>query len=146
MGRNRFETARKGWTLIVAGFGLLLFGSLIGLTDNSADLNRFVFMGDTAVETFLEKFVGLIGGVLVLAWGLVLWLPRAQDLSREIDRPQRRQPNPRRLELAIHRHDLAVNIARPIAAQEINHLGDLGLGAIPIEQDRLVIVGADLTT
>ena len=86
IGRQRFEANRKGWKLIVAGFGLLLFGSLIDITDNFEALNRFVVVGDTGMQAFLEKFVGFLGGFLVLAWGLVLWMPRTQRLSSEIER------------------------------------------------------------
>ena len=86
IGRRRFEANREGWNLIVAGFGLLLFGSLIDITDNFETLNRFVVVGDTGMQAFLEKFVGFLGGFLVLAWGLVLWMPRTQRLSSEIER------------------------------------------------------------
>ena len=83
VGRKRFKATRKGWNLIVAGFGLLLFGSLIDISDNFEDLNRFVVVGDTATEAFLEKFVGFLGGFVVLAWGMVLWLPQIQRLTSE---------------------------------------------------------------
>ena len=86
IGRQRFEATRKGWNLIVAGFGLLLFGSLIDITDNFEELNRFVVVGDTEMQAFLEKFVGFLGGFVVLAWGLVLWMPRTQRLSSEIEK------------------------------------------------------------
>jgi PAS domain S-box-containing protein len=89
VGRKRFEATRKGWNLIVGGFGLLLFGSLIDITDNFEALNPFVIIGDTWIEAFLEKFVGFIGGFMVLAWGLVLWMPRTHRLSCEIDRRRR---------------------------------------------------------
>ncbi len=89
LGRQRFEAARAGWNLIVAGFGLLLFGSLIDITDNFESLNRFVVIGDTEMQAFLEKFVGFLGGFLVLAWGLVLWMPQTQRLSFEIDQRRR---------------------------------------------------------
>ena len=90
VGRERFEATRKGWNLIVAGFGLLLFGSLIDITDNFEALNRFVVVGDTEVQAFLEKFVGFLGGFLVLAWGLVLWMPRTQRLASEIGKREAR--------------------------------------------------------
>ncbi len=82
IGRQRFEATRKGWNLIVAGFGLLLFGSLIDITDNFENLNRFVVVGDTEVQAFL-------GGFVALAWGLVLWIPRTQRLSSEIAQRRR---------------------------------------------------------
>ncbi|MFP6741593.1 MAG: HAMP domain-containing sensor histidine kinase [Alphaproteobacteria bacterium] len=33
-------------------------------------------IGDTEAQAFLEKFVGFLGGFIVLAIGLVLWIPR----------------------------------------------------------------------
>ncbi|MHA1528333.1 MAG: ATP-binding protein [Alphaproteobacteria bacterium] len=86
VGRQRVAANRTGWNLIVAGFGLLLFGGLIDITDNFDALNRFVVVGDTEVQAFLEKFVGFLGGFMVLAWGLVLWIPRTQRLSSEIEK------------------------------------------------------------
>ena len=84
-GRNKFELSRTGWKLIVAGFGLLLFGSLLDITDNFENLNKFVVIGDTEVEAFLEKFVGFLGGFVFLALGLFKWIPKVQELSDIID-------------------------------------------------------------
>ena len=84
-GRDKFELSRTGWKLIVAGFGLLLFGSLLDITDNFENLNKFVVIGDTEVEAFLEKFVGFLGGFVFLALGLFKWIPKVQELSDIID-------------------------------------------------------------
>lgn len=84
-GRGRFNLARQGWGLIVGGFGLLLFGSVLDITDNFENLNRFVIIGDTEVEAFLEKFVGFLGGFLLLAIGLMRWIPGVQSLSDLVD-------------------------------------------------------------
>jgi PAS domain S-box-containing protein len=75
IGRTRFSTISRGWNWVVGGFCLLLFGSLLDITDNFETLNRFVVIGDTEVEAFLEKFVGFLGGFVVLAVGLVRWIP-----------------------------------------------------------------------
>lgn len=83
-GRGRFELTRKGWNYIIAGFGLLFMGSLVDITDNFEELNRFVIIGDTPIQAFLEKFVGFLGGFVVLAIGLVKWIPSVQCLSDEI--------------------------------------------------------------
>jgi signal transduction histidine kinase len=83
-GRNKFKLSRKGWNFIIAGFGLLLMGSLVDITDNFEELNRFVIIGDTPTEAFLEKFVGFLGGFCILAIGLVRWIPSVQKLSDEI--------------------------------------------------------------
>ena len=84
IGRGRFEGLQSGWNAIIAGFGLLLFGSLVDITDNFDALNKFVVIGDTETEAFLEKFVGFLGGFIVLAFGLIRWMPSVQRLSDEI--------------------------------------------------------------
>ena len=43
-------------------------------------------IGDTAVEALLEKFVGFLGGFIILAIGLVMWIPRIAQLDDEIAR------------------------------------------------------------
>ncbi len=89
VGRNKFDRTRDGWNLIVGGFGLLLFGSLMDISDNFEGLNFLVVVGDTEVEAFLEKFVGFLGGFVVVAVGLVRWIPSVQRLNSEIS--QRKQ-------------------------------------------------------
>ena len=76
VGRTRRLSDSRGWNWILGGFFLLLFGSLIDITDNFDTLNRFVVIGDTETEAFLEKVVGFLGGFIVLAIGLVSWLPK----------------------------------------------------------------------
>ena len=75
-GRKQAHLKHQGWTAILAGFGLLLCGSLIDITDNFPILNRFVIVGDTFVEEVLEKFVGYFGGFLLLSIGFSQWIPR----------------------------------------------------------------------
>lgn len=80
VGKNQLSHRNHGWRWILVGFGLLFFGSIIDITDNFEALNRFVVIGDTKLEAFLEKFVGFLGGFIALAVGLVLWLP--EELSQ----------------------------------------------------------------
>ena len=75
VGRGRAELSQKGWRLIIAGFLLLLFGSVVDITDNFESLNRFIVIGDTPTQAFLEKMIGFLGGFLLLAIGLVRWIP-----------------------------------------------------------------------
>ena len=84
-GRGRFHQLQKGWNLIILGFGLLLFGSLLDISDNFDALNPLIVVGDTEVEAFLEKFVGFLGGFVLLAIGLVLWIPGVQNMSLLIE-------------------------------------------------------------
>ena len=84
-GRRRFQRFRNGWNLILGGFWLLLFGSVLDLSDNFEGLKFLVVVGDTEIEAILEKFVGFLGGFLLLAFGLLQWIPRVQSLSELVD-------------------------------------------------------------
>ena len=64
---------------------MLLFGSLLDITDNFESLNRFVVNGDTDTESVLEKFVGFLGGFIFIAFGLVRWIPSVHQLSDLIE-------------------------------------------------------------
>jgi hypothetical protein len=66
----------SGWRTLVAGFGLIFFGTVIDITDNFEELNRFIIIGDTEVQAFLEKVVGYLLGFVLLALGIFRWLPR----------------------------------------------------------------------
>jgi signal transduction histidine kinase/CheY-like chemotaxis protein/HPt (histidine-containing phosphotransfer) domain-containing protein len=88
-GSNTGELIGNGWNSIVGGFVLLLFGSVLDITDNFESLNRYVVIGDTEVEAFLEKFVGYMGGFILLALGLVQWMPGVQRLTKEISKREK---------------------------------------------------------
>jgi len=47
VGRSRKDLVQRGWYFILAGFALLMFGSLLDITDSFPSLNRFVVIGDT---------------------------------------------------------------------------------------------------
>ncbi len=100
VGRNRTWPAGQDWRAIVGGFGLLLFGSVLDITNEYPALGHYKVIGDTRLETFLEVFVGYLGGTLLLAMGLLGWMPggrRAADRKgsgeprARISRDQRRQ-------------------------------------------------------
>jgi hypothetical protein len=84
-GHNRFKQSQKGWNIILLGFGLLFFGSVLDISDNFENLNRFIVIGDTETEAFLEKFVGFLGGFIFLAVGLFKWVPGVHGLSELVD-------------------------------------------------------------
>ena len=57
--------------------------------------------------------------------------------------PQRRQTDAGGIEAAIHRQHLAGDVARLVAAQEADRVGELRLEAVAVERDMVVIVGPD---
>jgi len=74
-GKKRKELSKQGWRLIIAGFGLLCFATVIDITDNFESLNWLIFIGDTPIQAFLEKMVGFLFGFLLLSIGLIKWIP-----------------------------------------------------------------------
>ena len=77
----RRQTSRElhtadGWQILFFGLVLIFFGTLIDITDNFTELNRFVIVGDTPVQAFLEKIVGYLLGFMLLAVGIWRWLPK----------------------------------------------------------------------
>lgn len=74
----------KGWRYIIIGFALIFFGMLVDITDNFDNLNRFVIIGDTEWESFLEKVVGYLFGFLFLAVGFWLWLPKVIEHDQQV--------------------------------------------------------------
>lgn len=74
----------SGWRSLVAGFVLIFFGTLIDITDNFEELGRFVVIGDTETQAFLEKVVGYLLGFLLLASGIRRWIPKLIEHSELI--------------------------------------------------------------
>lgn len=85
LGRNRGFLINKGWRYIQLGILLILFGTFLDITDNFDSLNRFVVIGDTEVEAFLEKVVGYLGGFTFLSLGLITWAPTVTAMRREVN-------------------------------------------------------------
>ena len=75
IGQREDIRHQNGWGYILAGFSLLFFGMLIDITDNFPSLNRYVVIGDTEYEAFLEKLVGFLLGFILLAIGFWKWMP-----------------------------------------------------------------------
>ncbi len=78
------ENIRKqaGWIFIMSGFGLVLFGMLIDITDEFPSLDKYVVIGDTEIQAFLEKVVGYLVGFLLLSIGFWKWMPTVVSLNK----------------------------------------------------------------
>ncbi|MCP3688174.1 MAG: PAS domain S-box protein [Gammaproteobacteria bacterium] len=70
---------QKSYRLIFYGFLLLTFASLLDITDNFDSLNRYVVIGDTEIESILEKVIGYTGGFILLLLGFRSLLPSVFD-------------------------------------------------------------------
>jgi hypothetical protein len=85
-GRKELLGRLDGWQQVIIGCCLVLFGSLLDITDNFPELDKFVVVGHTPVEAFLEKVVGYLGGFLFLFVGFWKWIPLAARLDSMQDR------------------------------------------------------------
>ena len=81
IGRRPDVRQYRGWYFIQAGTLLLAFGSLIDITDNFPSLNRFVIIGDTPYEFFLEDVVGYVLGCFLLGVGTWRLIPQILRLG-----------------------------------------------------------------
>ena len=73
----------KGWIFVPIGFGLILFGSLLNITDNFPSLNKYVLIGDTKYEEFLEEVIGYFFGLVFVGIGFWRWIPSILALRKE---------------------------------------------------------------
>ena len=89
IGRQGDVDRRPGRRLLAGGLGLLLFGSLLDVTDNFESLGRFVVIGDTAVAAVLENGLGYLLGFGLLAAGLWRGLPSRVPFATSEPRPRR---------------------------------------------------------
>ena len=74
----------KGWRCLLFGFCLIFLGSLIDITDNFDGLSKYLIIGDTGVQFFVEKVVGYLLGFTLVATGIYQWLPRISEHQRLI--------------------------------------------------------------
>lgn len=82
VGRKRGLHRQKGWTPLLAGWGLIFIGSLFDITDNFEGLNFLIIVGDTPAQAFIEKVVGFLFGFVLVAIGFMYWVP---DGVRRLD-------------------------------------------------------------
>ena len=66
---------QDGWSYILAGFSLILFGMIIDISDNFPNLYNIVIMDSKAIGTFLENILGYLLGYILLAMGFSKWMP-----------------------------------------------------------------------
>jgi serine phosphatase RsbU (regulator of sigma subunit) len=88
VGHRQSLYEQRGYLFIVSGFGLLLFGAVLDITDNYEELNQYVVVGDTQVEAFFEKVVGYLLGFVLLFIGFWYWLPLVGEIRRAEQRLQ----------------------------------------------------------
>ena len=76
----------QGWGLVIGGFSLLLFASLVDVADGFENLGRNVVIGDTATVGDAKSIVGYLGGFVLVMLGLIRGMPSLSRISDEIVR------------------------------------------------------------
>ncbi len=80
-GRARRDLAQNGWRMIIVGFWLLLFGSIMDLIDEFDAIAALMVVGSVDLQAILEKLVGFLGGLMLLGVGLIRWIPTVEAVS-----------------------------------------------------------------
>ncbi len=112
LGRREGLGEEPGWALVQGGILLLLFGSLVDISDHFPSLSRLLILGQTPYQAVAEKVVGFLGGFSLLALGLRRWLPvfaarrRAEEELRRANEKLEEQAKRDSDELALKALDL----------------------------------------
>lgn len=99
------QYGRRGYFFVKIGFLLVLFGAIMDITDNFESLNWTIVAGDTPVQAFLEKIVGYLAGIVLLAVGFWRWLPslgKQEAIQAELEKSNRQLEQ----ELTARKHEL----------------------------------------
>jgi signal transduction histidine kinase/CheY-like chemotaxis protein len=75
LSRREGLSQDRGWRAIEIGLLLLLLGAVVDVSDHFPELSRFIILGQTRAQSFIEKVVGFLGGFVLFAIGLWRWVP-----------------------------------------------------------------------
>ena len=78
--RGSFTSLAKhpGWKYILTGFCLITAATLLDITDEIPGLEKYVVIGDTIYEAFIEKLPGYLLGFVLLLIGFYKMIPSLQ--------------------------------------------------------------------
>jgi signal transduction histidine kinase len=110
-----------GFTSILIGFSLLLFASVLDITDNIEGLEVFIVIGDTPVQAFLEKVVGYILSSIFLLIGFGKLLP---VLSKLKETEQQLQQHKNTLEQTVEKRTKKLQRVNQELTTTLIHLSD----------------------
>lgn len=82
--RGNYTSLAKhpGWKQILVGFCLITAATLLDITDEIPGLEKFIFIGDTIYEAFLEKLPGYLLGFVLVLIGFFKMIPSLQKAEQ----------------------------------------------------------------
>ena len=86
-GKLTSLAGHPGWKQILIGFTLITFATILDITDEIPGLEKFVIIGDTVIEAFLEKLPGYLLGFIMVLVGFHKMIPsllKAQESEKEL--------------------------------------------------------------
>lgn len=81
-GRKERLASDRGWSIILYGSVLLLFGSVVSLAEHIPSLDRTTIVAQTPYLALFAKIIGFLGGSILVAVGLFRWLPSVATRRR----------------------------------------------------------------
>ncbi|PLX90597.1 MAG: hypothetical protein C0619_09060 [Desulfuromonas sp.] len=100
--RGRFtKLARQpGWKSILSGFCLVTLATLLDITDEIPGLDKYVIIGDTVYEAFLEKLPGYLLGFMLILIGFFKMIPSLQKAEENEEALQESEERFRKIFIA----------------------------------------------
>ena len=82
--RGNFTSLARhpGWKFILVGFCLITAATLLDITDEIPGLEKYVIIGDTIYEAFLEKMPGYLLGFVMVMFGFYKMIPSLQKAEQ----------------------------------------------------------------
>ena len=82
--RGNFTSLARhpGWKSILVGFCLITVATLLDITDEIPGLEKYVIIGDTIYEAFLEKMPGYLLGFVMVMFGFYKMIPSLQKAEQ----------------------------------------------------------------
>jgi signal transduction histidine kinase len=86
-GKLTSLAGHPGWKQILIGFTLITFATLLDITDEIPGLEKYIIIGDTIIEAFLEKLPGYLLGFIMVLVGFYKMIPsllKAQETEKKL--------------------------------------------------------------
>ena len=141
IGKNETLQTEKGWKIIILGFSFIALGTLLDITDNFESLNQYIIIGDTPVESFLEKIVGYLFGFTLLAVGFIIWIPRVVE-NKKLKQALVDETNQLKIEVKVRKKEEKLRIQSEEKLLRAEKMKAIGLMAGGVAHDLNNILSA----